>query len=175
MNLKALLNRGFSKEKRDEVVSYLTNNPEKMTKLMDLFYSEESMTTQYAAWVVGSLGEKQPEMLAPFLPKMFKTMQKQECTEAIFRNSFRIFQYQSIPEELEAPLFDLSLRILSNKERAVATKVFAMTTALNIVKKTPELKNELRLVVENVLPYGSPGIKSRGKKVLYSLEKIKPA
>lgn len=175
MNLKALLTRGFSKEKRDEAVSFLIENPEYLDELMALFFGEELMTTQYAAWVVGAIGEEKPAMLAPYLPRILKIMQQEECTDAVLRNSFKILQNQSIPEKLQAPLYDLSLKVLLNNQTAVAIKVFAMTTALKIVKENPELKNELTIVVEDLLPYGSPGIKSRGLKVLNSLEKIEPA
>jgi hypothetical protein len=47
-----------------------------------------------------------------------------------------------------------------------------MTVLFNIVKKYPELKDELKMSIEDQLPYGSAGFKSRGRRILKSLEKI---
>jgi len=41
-----------------------------------------------------------------------------------------------------------------------------MTVLANIAQKEPELKNELRLVIEQQLSHGSTGFCSRARKVL---------
>jgi hypothetical protein len=48
-----------------------------------------------------------------------------------------------------------------------------MTVLLNIVKYVPELKEELKIIIEDQMPYASAGFQSRGKKTLKALEKIK--
>ncbi len=172
MNLKALLTREYSKSSRDEIVDYLLAHPEEVHELMNLFFGDELITTQYSAWVVGKLGERRPELIFPYFPRMIKSMSIGNCTDAVYRNSFRVLQFQKVDESLWGDLFDLCIEVLISNKMAVAIKVFAMTTAFNIVKEVPELKNELKLVVEELIPEGTAGIKSRGSKVLKALEKL---
>ena len=172
MNLKALLTREHSKSSRDLIVEHLLANPNEVDDLMTLFFGNEILTTQYSAWVVGRLGEIRPELVSPYFPKMIKVMSKGNCTDAVYRNSFRVLQFQKVDESLWGELFDLCIEVLTSNKMAVAIKVFAMTTAFNIVKEVPELKNELKLVVEELIPEGTAGIKSRGNKVLAALEKL---
>jgi hypothetical protein len=47
-----------------------------------------------------------------------------------------------------------------------------MDVIFNIVKKFPELKEELKLAIEEQMPFGSAGYKSHGGKVLKALNKI---
>jgi hypothetical protein len=49
-------------------------------------------------------------------------------------------------------------------------KVFGMTVLANLCEKLPELKNELRIIIEDQMPYGSAGFKSRGSKILKKLQ-----
>jgi hypothetical protein len=44
-----------------------------------------------------------------------------------------------------------------------------MTVLANIARAEPDLKHEIKLVIEEMLPLGSGGIISRGKKVLKQL------
>ena len=46
-----------------------------------------------------------------------------------------------------------------------------MTVLYNLSVNIPEIKNELKLLIEDLLPYGTAGIKSRGRKILAKLEK----
>lgn len=88
MNLKALLTREYSKSSRDEIVDYLLAHPEEVHELMNLFFGDELITTQYSAWVVGKLGERRPELIFPYFPRMIKSMSIGNCTDAVYRNSF---------------------------------------------------------------------------------------
>jgi hypothetical protein len=42
----------------------------------------------------------------------------------------------------------------------------------NIALKYPELKEELSLTIQDMIPYGSPAIINRGKKIVKLLEKV---
>ena len=46
-----------------------------------------------------------------------------------------------------------------------------MTVLYNITLKIPELADELKIIIEDQMPYGSAGFKSRGKKILKGLQK----
>ena len=54
----------------------------------------------------------------------------------------------------------------------VAVKVFSMTILANIAKVFPELKGEIISIIDSQLPYSSAAFKTRGNKVIRSLNKL---
>ena len=51
----------------------------------------------------------------------------------------------------------------------MAVKVFAMSVLSQLVDGVPELSQELRIIIEDQLPYASAGFISRARKVLKDL------
>ena len=47
-----------------------------------------------------------------------------------------------------------------------------MTVLYNLCKKEPDLANELRILIEEQMLYGTAGFKSRGKRILKELKKL---
>ena len=68
-------------------------------------------------------------------------------------------------------MVDICFNFLLSQDEPVAIRVFAMTVLGNIAQKWPELKNELRMAIEENMEFGSAGFKSRGKKELKRLKK----
>jgi hypothetical protein len=67
-------------------------------------------------------------------------------------------------------MIDTCFALLDPKE-PIAVRAFSMTVLGNLAAQHPDLKKELRLVIESQLPYGSAGFVARAKKVLKQLEK----
>lgn len=172
MDFKAQLTKEHSKENRDVMVNYLLERPGEIDGLMDQFFSPNHLLVQRAAWVVGTLGERNPELIRPYFPKMVKEIRKKDAHVAVRRNVLRVLQFQDVDEELWGELYDTCIRFLEDKNEPVAVKAFAMSTAFKIVKKVPELKDELSAAIEQILPEGTPGEKSRGQKILSALSKL---
>jgi hypothetical protein len=103
---------------------------------------------------------------------MMEHLKKPALHVAVKRNTMRYFQEVEVEEQYWGDLLDIALRLLSSKEEPVAVKVFSMTVAFNIIKNIPELQDELRIIIEDQLPYGTPGFKSRGKKTISALNKL---
>jgi hypothetical protein len=53
----------------------------------------------------------------------------------------------------------------------IAVRVFSMSVLANITRHEPDLKKELRIIIEDQLPFASAGFRARAKKVLKELEK----
>lgn len=172
MDIKAQLIKEHSKENKDLIVNYLLNNTNEVDSLMELFFGSNHILVQRSAWVVGDLGEKHTELIRPFFPRMVKEIRKTECIIAVKRNVLRVLQFQKVDENLWGELYDVCIRFLEDKKEPVAVKVFSMTTAYNIVKHVPELKDELQGAIEQIIPEGTAGEKNRGKKILNALSKL---
>ena len=172
MDLKKQLLTDHSKENTTLIVEYIGNDAERCDTLMKLFLYGHYRVIQRAAWVVGDLARLQPDLVMPYLPEMVANLQKPDLHVAAKRNTVRFFQEIELPEALWGDVADICFKFLDNSQEAVAVRVFSMTVLLNIVKKVPELKDELKYIIEDHLPYGTSGFKNRGKKTLMALDRI---
>ncbi len=172
MDLRKQLLTTHSKENTTLIVNYIDGDRERFDKLMKLFLYDEYRVIQRAAWVVGDVARLHPEIVMPYIPEMVENLKKPDVHIAAKRNTLRFLSETEIPEEQWGELAELCFDYLTSIEEPVAIKVFSMTVLLSIVKKVPELKDELYYAIEDQLPYGTAGFKSRGKKTLKALEKI---
>lgn len=124
--------------------------------------------TQRAAWVVSHCADKYPELIEPYIEPMILNLKK-NITVAVQRNTLRVLQEREMPDSIIGDAADICFKILESAKEPIAVKVFAMTLLANICKKVPELKNELKILIEDQLPYGSAGFKSRANKILKKL------
>ena len=170
MDIRKQLLLEHSKENTMLVVDFIGSNPERFAILMDLFLNDTYRVTQRAAWVVGHAGKNQIALVQPYLEQMILHLKKPNLHDAIKRNIVRILQDIEIPESLWGEAADICFRFLASHEEPVAIKVFSMTVLHNITKKVPELREELAILIEDQMPYGSAGFKSRGKKILKALQ-----
>lgn len=112
------------------------------------------------------------ERLKPYLGPMIMNLQKPGLHDSVKRNMVRILQTVEVPEEYMGVLADVCTGYLARPEEPIAARAFSMTVLLNITKRFPDLKGELKLLIEELLPNASPGLRNRGLKVLKALEKL---
>jgi hypothetical protein len=102
---------------------------------------------------------------------MILNLQK-PVNDAVKRNTLRVLRYVEIPEDLMGIAADICFKYLLSGKEPVAVKVHAMDVLFNITRKFPELKEELKLAIEDQMPFGSAGFRSRGGKILKSLNNM---
>ncbi|MBL7891575.1 MAG: hypothetical protein JNL63_03005 [Bacteroidia bacterium] len=172
MSLKEKILAEHSKQQTLRIVNYVGNNKLRFGQLADLFLGNEPLISQRAAWAVSYCVEMHPELAKPYLLKFIKNLERPGLHNAIKRNTMRLLQYTDVPKHLLGTLTNICFGYLNDIKEAIAVKVFSMTVLLNITKKEPGLKNEIKLVIENMMPNGSAGIRARGKMILKALEKL---
>lgn len=171
MDIKTELLREHSKEQAKRIAGYIGKDVERFDVLMSLFLDINYRITQRAAWVLSHCIDDQPNLILPYVEKIVLNL-KDETPVAVVRNTVRVLQMVEIPEEHWGITADACFHLLASNSQPVAVKVFSMTVLANICLKVPELKHELKILIEDQMPYGSAGFKSRGKKVLKLLEKL---
>ncbi len=162
---------GHSKAQAVKIANYIGDDKDRFKELMGLFLGKDYRITQRAAWPLGICAEEYPGLIKPYLNKLADNL-KNEVPDAVKRNTVRIFQDVEIPEKLMGKIADICFAYLATPSEAIAVRAYAMTVLLTITKKQPELKNELKILLEDQLPYGSAGFLARAKKVLKALDKI---
>ena len=172
MNLEAEILREHSKRQSVRLAQWIGNDSDRFRELMELFLKGEYRVTQRAAWIVSHCALKHPNLIVPWLKKMIRKMQEPGVHEAVPRNVLRIFEEIEIPPDLLGMIATLCFDYLGSGESPIAVKVYSMAILSRICMKEPDLKKELHAVIEQMLPYSGPAIRSRGKRVL---KEIQPA
>ena len=170
MNLEDYIRNTVYKENVSVVVNYIGKDSKRFAHLMEMFFSDDNRLAQRAAWVMSHCVDKQPELASPYLTKMVKHLYISN-QDAIKRNVLRILQFIDIPEPLWGEVLEKCFEYLESNNEAIAIRAFSMTVAHNISQHVPELKPELKALIEEIIIFGSAGLKSRGNKIVAKLEK----
>jgi hypothetical protein len=127
---------------------------------------------QRAGWPMSDIAISHPEMIKPYIGKFVKLFHKKGMHEAVIRNVLRVMQFVDVPAKYHGEVVNACFEFLLKSEYPIAYKAFSMTVLLNITKKEPGLKRELKIVIEEMMKEGSPAIRSRGKNVLKELTRM---
>jgi len=172
MDLKAAILKEHSKPQAIFIRDYIGDNQALFDKLMTHFFSNEYRVTQRAAWIMTHCTEKRPHLIKPYLAKMVNNLKDEKIHVAVKRNTIRLLQKIAIPEELMGTVADLCFNFLANPNETVAVRIFSMSILGEFCKKEPDLAGELRIIIEEFMPHGTAGFRSRGKKTLKALQKL---
>lgn len=172
MDFEKKLALAHSKLFTDQIAEEIHAHPERIDKLIQIFENGTLQMKQRSAWVVSVIAEKDPNLLTKYLKIFTDLLEKPNKHDAINRGICRSLQFMDIPEKYEGRLLDLLFKLMNSNQEPIAVKVFAMQVIYNISKKYPDIIPELKASIEAQLPNGSPGIKSKGRKILKQIEKV---
>lgn len=167
--MKEELLGNLSKQNLERLASKIGDDEEQFAELMEIFFAGPYRITQWSAQLISKCCDHHPQLILPYLGRMIDLLAT-DAHDAVKRNIVRTMQFVDIPEVHWDKTVEYCFRLLQSRTEPIAVKVFAMTVIANLCEKLPEIKNELRIVVEDQLPYGSPGFVSRGRKVLAGLK-----
>lgn len=173
MDIKKALLEEHSKAQAQRIMNYIGDSPERFSELMKCFFDDEWRLNQCAAYSMNFVVEKHPHLFKPYLEKAILNLKNPKHV-AVKRNTLRILQTYEVPEELQGTLLNLAFDFLASPKEPVAIKVFSMGVIFEMGKKEPDLFYELKILIEDQLPTGSSGFKSRGKKYLKYINKVIP-
>lgn len=165
MDLEKYIKNTLYKEHVSVIVEYIGNDKERFTELMSFFFSDDNRLAQRSAWVMSHCVDKNTALIMPYVDKLVKNLYSTD-EDAIKRNTLRILQLVEIPEPLWGEVLEKCFEFLESNNEAIAIRVFSMTVAYNISQNIPEIKPELKAIIEDIIMYGSAGLKSRGNKIL---------
>jgi hypothetical protein len=113
--------------------------------------------------------QKKYDLIQPYIKDLIAQLPRKDAHDAVIRNSVRILQKIKIPEEFHADLMNNCFVFIESNSTPVAIKAFSLTTLYNLSRVYPEIKNELKLVIEERWNYETAAFKSRGKSILKKL------
>ncbi len=165
MNLRDQLLYEHSKANSLEIQKYVGNSQERFDQLFNLLQQNEPVVAQRAAFTIDHCLRKRISFLQPNLEAAVKILCRNDVHDAVLRCIVRAFQDIDLPEDLEGIVLERCYELLTSEKQPVAIRVFSMTVAYRISNRYPELKNELKIIVEEYLTHDSPGMCSRSKRI----------
>lgn len=172
MNLVEELLKEHSKAQGTKIANYVLQDNKRFDELMEIFFSSDYRLNQRAAFAINISFDKSPYIINPYIQRLIKNLHRNDLHDAVKRNTIRILQFIELKEDLQGEIYQICFDYLISKDEPIAIKAFSMSVLANVCKSHPELKNELIPIIEDLIPYGSSGIKSRGKKILKELKEL---
>jgi hypothetical protein len=172
VNLKEEILKEHSKASCTKIVNWVGGSQHRFDELFSLFLNDEYRVVQRAAWPVSYCVIAHPLLISKHWKKLICNLKKPDLHDAVKRNSIRLMQDIELPEKYHGEIMDTCFKYLESPTEALAVKVFSMSVLGNLAKIYPEIKAELKLIIEDQLPGQTAGFKSRAKKVLKQLSNL---
>ncbi len=169
MNIREELLKEHSKTQALRIAGYACASPVNFKALMKCFMSDDYRLAQRAAWSVNWAARERPGMVMPYMNDLVTVLEKKDVHDAVIRNALRILEDLEAPEEYHGILLNTCFSFIERPGIPFAWKAYSMTILAKLCKYYPEIKQELKLIIEENWNHESPAFRSRGKKVLQSL------
>ncbi|MEO1258868.1 MAG: hypothetical protein AAFZ15_08715 [Bacteroidota bacterium] len=173
MDLNKELTTRPNQEKISAIVNYVGSDPSRFSALINCMVNGEKKVSHYASWLVYPCMEKNPHLIWPHYKLLLNNLKKKDLHDTIKRSTMKAMANGgNIPEKLQGYVLQYCFDFLLDVKTAVSIQVYAMQTAFNISVGEPDLLRELKMVIEEGLPHGTAGYKSRGKRIINSINRI---
>jgi hypothetical protein len=166
MDLHKTLAAEHSKRQCDRIVRYIGNDPDRFAQLMELFFRGEYRITQRAAWPLGYCVRDHPELIGPYFKPLLDNLKKKGLHVAVTRNSMRLLQDVDIPKKYQGRVMNICFDFLQSPASPIAVKAFSLTVLQNLSRQYPDIKPELKLIIEEQWEHATAAFRSRAKKIL---------
>lgn len=138
-----------------------------IVSLCELLYEDKPIATRFS-WLLSDIALTEPKVLYNVLPFLFQLRDKTSIPN--FQYSFsKYWNYCSVPEEHEGEAIDLLFKWIEDPNVSVHIKTNSLNALSKILEKYPDLKNELKIVLEDQLDKNSVSFKRMATKVLMAL------
>lgn len=169
MNLRETILAEHSKATCNKIVKWIGHSQKRFDELFYLFLNSEYRINQRAAWPLSYCVIDHPEFISRHFSKLVKNLHKPGIHDSIKRNTMRLLQHVEIPKRFHGEIMDLCFQYISSTREAVAVKAFSLSILQNLSAFYPDIKNEIKMVIEERWPHETAAFRTRAKKFLKTL------
>jgi len=169
MNLTDQLLKENSKNNAREIADYIGNNSSRFKNLVAIFLNGPYLITQRSSWPLSLCVDQNPNLITSHLGVIIKFIEKPNLHNAVKRNILRVLCNLPIQKKYHASIINLCFKVVTNRSEPVAVKVHAISLLSKILVDYPSLNHELKVIIEDQLPYATSAFISRATKVLQKL------
>ena len=168
MEFRDIILAGHSKAQIKAIIKWVGDSQDRFDALFHLFLNEECRVVQRAAWPISYCVIEHPELIKKHFRNLITNLYNTNLPNAVKRNTVRLLQYVEIPETFQGEIMKLCFDYISTPTEAPAVKAFALTILQNLAQTYPDIKEEVKIIIENRWEAETPAFRSRAKKFLTS-------
>jgi len=169
MNIREEVLKEHSKKQALLIADYACENSKQFKELMSCFLENDYRVAQRAAYAVSWAALKHPKMITPYIGTLVEQLPRKDVHEAIPRNCLRILESIAIPAIYHGEVMDICFKFVQDPKTAIAINAASLTILFNLSSHYPEIKPELKLIIEENWDHATAAFKSRGKKILKAI------
>ena len=166
MDLRQTILAEHSNANCNKIAKWVGNSQKRFAELFTLFLNSEYRINQHAAWPLSNCVIDHPALISPHLSKLVRNLHKTGLHDSIKRNTVRLLQYIDIPKRFHGEIMDICLHYISSPGEPAAVKAFSLSILQNLSQQYPEIKNEVKLIIEERWPCETAAFHSRAKKFM---------
>jgi len=166
MQIRLELEKEHSRQQALKIANYACASKKNFKELMHCYISDEYQLSQRAAWSVSWAAMQKPEMILPYIKDLVQQIKNKSAHPAVIRNAVRVLEKLEIPEIYHGEIMHACFSFIETPATPAAIKAFSLTTLFNLSKQYPEIKPELKLIIEERWDSETAAFRSRGKKIL---------
>lgn len=163
--------QSFHKEKTSGPVTYwskyVLENKIGLKELLPLLHREHTVGMRFA-WMIGTLCEMEPEVVRPVSKYLYENRDKVHFPN-FDRTLAKVFYLVGVPPEIEGEAIDSLFRWMESPDIGISIRRFALLALIEVTKTYPELKEELKLILESQLDNSQPTYRKLALQVLGKL------
>ena len=167
--MKELLLLPQSKNNVLKVVKYIGDDRDRYAELIKYIIDNNGVTANRASWAMSHCYDNKVGFFIEYLSNLLPILEDEYYSNSIKRNIVRVLQFVEIPEKHQGQVINSCFNLLNDREKPSAVLAFSMGVLHKMVKIYPELKNELKFSIEEIMPNATSGVKNRGRNILKSI------
>lgn len=152
------------------IANILETNPNEISSVLECMQCNNATVAWRAAWVIDNFARNNPDKVMPVFDVLTNILVTTPH-HGVRRHITRILCDVDPAMIEDGRVVDCCIRWLSDLKSPVAVKANAMSVLGNLCTIYPELSVELIPIIESGMQNGTPGFRSRGKKILQLLNK----
>jgi hypothetical protein len=158
MNIEDDLLKEHSRANSERIAAYVGHNNLRFAQLMKIVFANKKIITQRAAWVMRICAENNCLLINPYAKKLVLNLKLEHLHDAVKRNTMAILVNINIKEDFEGTLLTTCFDLAYSKKEAIAIRALAIQILIKIAKKEPFIKQELKIVLEDIIENNSPAL-----------------
>jgi hypothetical protein len=156
MDILQALESGQNKKQTIAIVCFIGNDKTKFKTLINILFGYNFQLVQRASWPLNYLAIQHPSLIQPYITKLIHLLAQTNVHNGVKRHVLNIFREIDIPKKYQSQLLAVCFDMITSLNQPPAVTANAITVASNICNNYPELKNELRLLLNHLNQFPQP-------------------
>lgn len=172
MDLRKTILAEHSKAQVDKIVKWIGKDQQRFDELFRLFLHDEYRVVQRAAWPLSYLVIAHPPLIKKHFGRLLNKLKEPGIHEAVKRNTVRLLQDIDIPVKYHGEVMNTCFAYISSPTEKAAVKAFSLTILEKLSLQYPEIKPELKTIIEDQWDFETPAFRSRAKYILRRISTV---